>query len=232
MLVKLDIYKDLKKDFIKDMYTDYEIGICIAKKFTPALTVCNIGLQYVNSIEFYRPFFKKIYGFEPDYTYETILSHVNKRKYENVKLYNIALGMREENRDFWYLSKKDRNNPAIDVGKYLGANGFNVNPNKKYNDATWDQRMIRTKKLDDIVKKDRIENINLLKIDAEKEDTRILMGSSRTVDRWRPVIQIETVDSSTRDWLDCKNYVEVEFENYVYEKNKTLDYWFIPKELT
>lgn len=230
MLVKLDNYNELKKDFVKDRYTDYEIGICIAKKFTPAWTVCNIGLQYINSIEVYKPFFKKIYGFEPDYSYETILAHVNKQKYENVKLYNIALGKCQENRAFWYLSKKDRSRTAIDPITYLGACGFNVDPNQKYNDVTFDKRTIRTQTLDNIVYKDRIKNIDLLKIDAEKEDSRILMGSKKTIDRWRPVIQIETVDPYAKDWLISKNYVEAEFEDYVYEKNKKLDYWFIPKE--
>ena len=57
-----------------------------------------------------------------------------------------------------------------------------------------------------------------------------MFGSTRAIDRWRPVIQIEYVESKLHDWLLGKDYEIVEFEDWVYDENTEIDRYYIPKE--
>ena len=235
MLFTLDNYQEVKSNVPAEFwkgYTNYELGLCIADKFTRCWTVMNVGLHYFRSIGIYQNYFQQIHGFEPDESFIGIQKEVNNNNWQNVHLYNIPMSSKQSNRTFYHLSKKDRTRTTIDPTKYLGNGSLNFNWAKKRGDGTitFDEKPVYTQTLDNIIKLKKIKNIDLIKIDAELEDTRIVFGSTRAIDRWRPVIQIEYVESKLHDWLLGKDYEIVEFEDWVYDENTEIDRYYIPKE--
>ena len=235
MLLSLEDIAQIDKYFIpyKNYYDNYHIGLYVAWKYTRCWTAINVGLHYRDAIDVYQRFFKKMVGFEPDKSFTKLQQHVKDLEYNNVTLHNIPLSDVGKERTFWTMSDKDRSRTEINPNLYLGGCSLNFNwaTEKGNNIVEFVPKKVYTQRLDYILSKTKVKNVDLIKIDAEKEDSRIVYGSENTINRWRPVIQIEYCDKKCEKFLNDKNYVELEFDVDLRNKTKSQpDRWFVPEE--
>jgi len=141
----------------------------------------------------------KIYSFEPTpRTFKTLKE--NTKKLKNVHLFNIALSNKEGRIDF---SDYGPGYGAYNSGHPNGAALLNKKPRKI---------TVETKTLDSILK---LENIspNIIKLDAEGLEYKILQGMSNTLSKTnRPIITLEV--AGDRQWKNnYDNSIKLLLEN-------------------
>lgn len=81
---------------------------------------------------------------------------------------------------------------------------------------------VMTVALDDLMVWEGLEQLDYLKIDAEGAEARILQGAKRTIERLRPIIQLETayMDDATVDLGDYSGFRAPSSVNTVYMPNE------------
>ena len=234
MLVNLDNILDIKDKFIesRNTYDNYHVGLYIAHKFTRCWTALNVGVHYTSAIDVYQSVFKNVICFEPDQIYTKLLKHIQDNNFDNVTIHNIPLSDSARERTFYSLSKEDRSRTVIDPNNYIGGSSLNFNWSETKGDGNvkFTGKKVNTQTLDHIIKLTRVKNIDLIKIDAEMEDSRIVFGAEKTINRWRPIIQIEYCDKKCEKTLHSWDYEEAEFNIDLWSVERHPDRWFIPKE--
>lgn len=153
-------------------YCDEEIDLFskIIKKGDTVLDVgANIGLMTV-------PFSKmvgqngKVISFEPQSKiYYILCSNVVINNLNNVDLYNLAVG--DSNQTLFL--------PNVDYTKSNNFGGISLSSNGNLE--------VTQIKLDDL----SIEKINFIKVDVEGMELSVLMGSTNTLKKHRPILYIE-----------------------------------------
>lgn len=235
MLLSLKNLEDLKEKFIsyKSIYDNYHVGLFVAQKFTRCWTAINVGVHYADAIDIYNRTFKKTVCFEPDKVFKKLQKHIQDRKLDNVTIHNIPLSDSARHRTFYSLSDQDRSRTNINPNYYIGGSSLNFNWSESQNtdEVKFTEKQVYTQRLDHIVSTTRIKNIDLIKIDAELEDSRIVYGAENCINRWRPVIQIEYCDKKCERTLHNWKYEELEFDVDLTTKEiGKPDRWFVPKE--
>jgi FkbM family methyltransferase len=132
-------------------------------------------------------FDNKIYLFEPNYfLFKKYLKKL-KKKYQDIKIYNLALGSTNK-KIFFYI-------PFIGKTMIHYFSGFNKNYVKKsclntFSDKKifFKKKLLKIKKFDDLKIKD---NVSFVKIDAEGYDLEVIKGMKKTIAKYHPVFLVE-----------------------------------------
>lgn len=213
--------KNAERFFIKKpFYHPYNIGISIALLYTQSFdTYVNVGVSGSHFLIPLTKLYKKVIGFEPDPLYHTIIDEIS--DYPNIECHNIALSNCSTPKTFYRVGND-------------GASSFNSKDwwTQKYKDIT--PINITPTTLDIFLLERNVGTVDYLKIDAEDEDPLILEGSINTIEKHRPIIQIETVNENTYSILHKLDYVEYIIDLSMFPrdiKNKKIDKYFIHKSI-
>jgi FkbM family methyltransferase len=194
-------YKVIKissRDRINLIYENYNIDDItkfIIKKSQPV--IFDIGANKGQSIERYKKIFQKstIHSFEPNIDEINIL----KEKYQNEKnlfLNNLAVGEKEGNLEFNINARSGHSSfkELIPNTTWLKKRSFRENvDSENYTSKKVNSKIIT---LDDYVKKNNIENIDILKIDTQGYEDKVLQGAQNLIKENRiKLIQVEIIFS-------------------------------------
>lgn len=162
----------------------------------------DIGAHVGNHALFMSQYVKKVHAFEPNPVVRKALeSNVSLNKIKNVTIHSIGLGDTNESIPF-YVPKKD----------HLSCGSFCANHddrNEYYND-------LEVRVGDDFVYERNIKNIDIIKIDVEGFEKKVISGLSKTIEKHRPMIILE-VSKTTRNEFGNKTEFESAFpEGYCF----------------
>ena len=161
---------------------NYEINETnlVKELIKPDWTVIDIGANFGwYSIHFSRLVGPrgKVFSFEPiPESYEELNSNMKLNSCQNMKIFNTALGNREDIVSFGV--------PEIDGG--LAASSQFLKCNK--------QIQVSMRRLDDIVEEQNITNVDFIKVDIEGGELDMLHGAEKLLEQFKPNIMIEIVD--------------------------------------
>lgn len=140
----------------------------------------NIGFTALNMANKSQPN-GVVYAFEPDpFNFSQLRSNTSQNK-QNVLIQNIGLG-----------SKKDQLKLAVNTFNNRGGNRIN-------NDATENYSLIDIIKIDDFVSSNKIEKVDLVKIDVEGFEMHVLNGAHEMLKKDKPVLFIELSDDNLKE---------------------------------
>lgn len=166
---------------------------------------------------FYALWFKQVVMFEPvpalyKFVKETFESNTNGCDWA---IHNVALGAKKAQHELVTIYHEGYNivtTPYTTIGK----------TKLKYSDDTTRKETINIIPLDSLNLKP-----DLIQLDVEEYEEQALIGSLQTIQEYRPVIQLETVDRSISRLLFDNGYIEVQpWVNYLVNQ-KGLDRYFI-----
>ncbi len=162
----------------------------------------NIGIHSIFMAKKVSPH-GKVYAFEPS-TRETILLFLNKIQTRVNNLNIETLGVSNSNGfEFFYIFNQEHSGAE----KNYGLNTTVYPP-------PWAKRNIKSKKysikvtkLDSYVRKNKIKNLDLIKIDTEGSEIKILNGSKYILKKFKPTLIIEMEGETYKQILSItKNY--------------------------
>ncbi len=125
--------------------------------------------------------FGEVYAFEPQkFIYEILEENVKKNKLQNVNLFNIALGKKEDNFELNDIDYSELGN--------FGGVGF------KYDNSTFTKNIKDSKYKVNVANLNKFENIercDFIKMDVEFMELDILKGGNIFLKKFRPILWIE-----------------------------------------
>lgn len=125
----------------------------------------------------------KVFGFEPDkINFEVCQKNISLNDFENIEVAKIGLG--NENKEFEMV---------VDTESNRGGNRiqFEVEKGKVSSKIT-------VRKLDDWIKDKPISQIDLIKIDVEGFELKVLQGGIETIKKHKPMFFIELDDNNLK----------------------------------
>ena len=142
----------------------------------------------------------KVISIEPEKrNFSVLKKNVEINKLNNIILENVALS-----------------NKNSVVKLYL-----NKNPGRhSIKRVTENKIFVQAVKLDDLVKKYKITDVNLIKIDVETAEVEVLEGAMRTIEKNAPEIIIEILNQG-----NFRKVREI-LEGYNFKKISEIDYYF------
>ena len=146
---------------------------------------------------------KKVYAFEPDkMCFEILLKNIKENNLDNVVAINKAVSDEAGEVDF-VVDEENLGNHKI------------VTSNMKQ------VTRINTIKLDDEI----MEKIDLIKIDTQGWEPKVILGAKRIIKKYKPIIFMEYSPQSYKENnLDSKGMIN--FLKQIYKNIFTIDYWF------
>lgn len=163
----------------------------------------NIGIysRYLSNI------FEQVEAFEPLMEASKYLKNANLK---NVTVYNIALSDYKGNVDFNIPVKKG-------VERY-GNSSIENSISNKFDEVK--HINVRTEKLDNY----KFENIDFIKIDVEGHEMQVLKGAQKTIQKNKPVIQIEIETRHLPEKIKIKDifhwFNNCGYEGYFFKDNE------------
>lgn len=121
-----------------------------------------------------------VYAFEPDVqNFQTAATHLQLNNIHNVKLFNFGLGDKSMQSKLYVKDEHNR-----------GMNRLlqNDNENLPYS-------VVHIKPLDEVVEELKIQKIDLIKIDVEGFEMKVLTGAKQTLQKFKPALFLETNNS-------------------------------------
>lgn len=226
------IYKndDISKEIMINGLYEKNILQGLIKNIFPKLNLkknlIDIGSNIGNHSVFFSKFFNLIFSFEPVARNFKILE-INTEGKKNIKVFNY--GCSNIRKDA-YCNVKLKNN----YGNYSIINKKSALGEK-----------VKLQKLDNLVLKNKIKNIGVIKIDVEGHEFDVVMGAEQTILKYRPVVQLEMVEhqpirfnwncQQIYDWFFERDYVPTlstgKFAGRLWHKYpREMERFFIPKE--
>jgi len=151
----------------------------------------------------------KIFSFEPiPETYEELNSNIKLNSFQNIKTFNLALGNKDGTISFGVAN--------FDGGS--GASSEFLNYSKRI--------QTNMRKLDDIIKEEKISKVDFIKADIEGGELNMLKGAEQLLERFRPKILIEIVD------MHCQRFGHSPLDVYKFLINKGYEGLFVGNEYT
>lgn len=121
-----------------------------------------------------------LHSFEPDkYCFEKLKNNVGLNSFKNIKLNPFGLGEKEA--DYLLITPTKDNR---------GGNRIVLNSHEKPN--------IHIKRLDDYINQNNINKVDLIKIDVEGFELKVLKGGENCIEMHRPRLFIEVNDSNLK----------------------------------
>lgn len=176
---------------------------------------CDIGSHKGTYSDLFIKNFKnlKVFMFEPQIN---IFNFIKKKykKNKNIKIYNLAISDKKKSQTLYInkhdltssLTKIDKKNSYLNLKAKLFGGSINDLIHKKY--------MIKSTKLSDIIKKNRVKKIDLLKIDTEGHELQVLKGAGSFLKKNVKFMLVEIHNSNI-----FLNYDSKKIHNYLL-KNK------------
>ena len=236
-------------------------NLIFARKLCPnPNTILDIGMNIgMNTIE-YSTWAKRVIGFEPvTSTYNLALDNIADNKQKTIldkgwfklddgsfaslnmtgkiETHNIALGPTNSSIEMHIKKNDGHNRVANDNGEWTSPTGKPIKRNEGYKRAPAIQ-----KTLDSF----NYKNVDYIKIDVEGYELCVLQGAKKTIERCRPIIQVECVAIQPTafgqniqqliDFLLDKKYVFCTCDGVIQPREfqhvkKKMDRFFIPKEM-
>jgi len=170
---------------LKEIYFDDIYRPALNKKGKDLVAIdagANIGLV----TQFLRPFARKIYAIEPSPEhYQCLLANKAFNQWDNVECFDLALS---------------------DLNGWTGLNRFNVNRtcnSTVFNRDTSDTVTVKTIRLDTFLEDNKIEHVDLLKLDIEGAEELVLRDFASVA----PKIDMIHVEFHTRNPTDMAEYL-------------------------
>jgi len=127
----------------------------------------------------------KVFAFEPQkLIYDILQENVNKNKLENVKIFNVGVGKKEEELELNDIDYSKVGNFGGVSFKYESSSFTKNIKNKKYK--------VKITNLDQLME---IEKCNFIKMDVELMELEILTGGRNFLKKFRPILWIENHQS-------------------------------------
>ena len=142
----------------------------------------------------------KVYAIEPSKFY---INFINKMVHDNNIKNLIVINKIISNKIEYY--SKDSNNII-----YGGYSYLNKISNKKSNK--------KSTTFDELYKNKVIDNIGFIHLDVEKMELKVLQGSVKIIEIFRPIISVEVLDEKSLDNL-YKFFQKIKYEMYLVDEN-------------
>ena len=169
-------------------YEEYE-SVLILRNVNKNSVVVDVGANIGYYTLLLAKICKKVYAFEPDKRcFEILKKNIEENKLKNVVLFNLAVGDKNEKVEF-IIDKENLGNSRIGDG-----------------DET-----ILCDSLDNVLKK---EKIDLMKIDVQGYEEKVIEGAKNIISKYSPILFMEY------------NGGNLEFLKKIYKNIFTIDYWF------
>lgn len=222
----------MKKKFrIESPKNDLKPFLKLFNKFNPLKklvkkngTIIDVGANVGDTIDEFQKIFKckKIYGFEPQNDCVEKLKVRFKNK-KNIEIYNYALDNKIQKKYFYEHLYGD---------VYSGFYKININSKdhidlknrkkkknniSKYKNTINKKVIVNTTTLDNFIKKKKIKRINLLKLDTQGSEHRILQGVKKNLNKIDVIItEIQFWDYYSRksDFYSIEKIIRTHFELY------------------
>jgi FkbM family methyltransferase len=144
----------------------------------------NIGSTMLNFARLTGPA-GKVYSFEPDqFNYKKASRNLSLNSFSNVQLNNIGLGAAEEDVFLYNVNEKNRGMLRI---------------LKDDSDNKYEKTLIHITTLEKFLEKEKVNTIDLIKIDVEGFEKNVLKGSESVLLKFHPVLFIELDDNNLKD---------------------------------
>lgn len=125
-----------------------------------------------------------VFAFEPDAdNYQRCVRNVELNAFNNVKVFNIGLGDEAGVKDLEWRTPSNRGGHRIAAKKVDG-------------------HPVELRKLDDVVRDLNVAAVDLVKIDVEGYELKVLKGAESTLRRFKPTLFIELDEDNLRDQGD------------------------------
>ena len=157
---------------------------------TNTINIFDIGANDGGSIKRFSKYFpkSKIFSFEPtEHLFNKIKNQFNSEK---VKIFNYAVGEKDELKDFYLYDYHKINSfyPMVNHSKYK------IKRTKKNNKSDEIKKKVKVIKIDDFVKEKNISSIDLLKIDTQGAETEVLAGAKNClIEKKIKIIELEYI---------------------------------------
>ena len=187
------IYLNLKES---SMMRDRALGVyeywktrLFMELIEPGMTVVDVGANKGYFSLLFARLMKdkgKVLSFEPDPESRCWLERsIELNGYTSIKLYSYALSDRD-GKSIFYPGK------VSSLGSLFFFSNMNAEDRKPFT--------VETRKLDTILKKEEIENVDLIKIDVEGADLLVLHGARKTLknENVKLVMDIDVMDEKKR----------------------------------
>lgn len=126
-----------------------------------------------------------VHSFEPfPETFESFQHNLSLNNFSNIKVNRVGLGDTEEEVG---MEIRDNSNRGMNAIKQLDDDS---------------ERKIKIVKLDSYIKENQINKVDLIKIDVEGFELRVLKGAAETLENLKPRLFIELDDNNLRDQGD------------------------------
>lgn len=196
-------YKYLKfyKQYLKYKFgIHYELSPFMEKILRKGDTFFDVGAnlgQYIFRLRNFGNSSLRIFAFEPVLSnYKIVSCRIGNN--ENVIFENLALSDRKDNSKLYI--------PLIDGIEIDTQASLNLENRKMYYKEFREQE-IKVTTLDDYCKDKGIANIDLLKIDTEGNDDKVVNGGKNIINKCRPVIMAEDIiDTDAFNFLQDSGY--------------------------
>lgn len=121
-----------------------------------------------------------VHAFEPDPTiFSKLTTNVSMNSFDNIKLHQIGLG-----------DQRATMQMAPEVSNNLGGNRI-VSSGVKGND-------VQIQTLDQFVEDNNIDKIDMIKLDVEGYELKVLVGAKLTLEKYRPKLFVEVSDRNLK----------------------------------
>ncbi len=149
----------------------------------------------------------EIYSFEPQrQVFYQLCGNISINNLYNVHAFNMALNDKKESirvlEPNYFLNQ--------DFGTFSLIESKIISSNKEL--------IVNSDTVDNFISTNLIQKIDLLKIDAEGMDIKVLIGAKKTIENFKPVIYIEHFDNRTSCMDDIINFLES--YNYFFDQRK------------
>ena len=142
----------------------------------PDFQILDVGANIGCTSLLFSDLGQQVVAFEPlERTFELLRKNVGLAKKNNIRILQLALG--DENKEAEiYFSDTNR------------STAFVLDRTERDDSKT---AVIRIKRLDDLFPEIDLDCLDFIKIDVEGYELRVLKGAKDTIDRYRPIVQME-----------------------------------------
>lgn len=209
--------------------------------FTELIKSSNVFLDIGANVGYYSLLASKInkdisvYAFEPfPDSVKAMQRNVTKNGAGNISIISLALSDEEGDTEFFY-----KIHPGF-PGQELQLSGDNSLVNFKMDD----RKTIKVKQttLDRYLSENIIRHVDLMKIDTETTEHRVLRGAEHTVKKFRPIILCEVIKNFNEKLIE-QFFGDMDYRFYKIEPNQLMectsicdlqeeknDFFFVPPE--
>ena len=154
---------------------------------------------------------KKILSFEPyPAVFESLQANIDLNNKQN-EISALQVALSDANGDLELFI------PQNDHGFIETSASLNQHFKKSHGQVV----QVEVKTMDSVVEKNNLEKIDLIKIDVESLEKKVLAGAKKTIEDYRPIIILEILDAEHIDWfkgfLAKNNYIAFSIGNELVE---------------